>query len=59
MRAIMTVPERTFAKRRRDSEMGTAISEMILMGSQMGSQGGRGEHLSAQSCLGLENLTSL
>ena len=49
----MIVPERTFANKRSDIEIGTAISEMTLIGSQIGNHGGNGEHLSTQMSFAL------
>ena len=48
--AIITVPDNTFANKRNDREIGTAISLITLIGNQIGSHGGNGEHMSTQIC---------
>ena len=49
---IIIVPESTFANRRSDSDTGTANSLITLIGNQIGSQGGSGEHMSFQISFG-------
>ncbi len=49
----MTVPDNTFANKRKDREIGTAISLIRLIGNQIGSHGGNGEHMSVQIFFGL------
>ena len=44
----MTVPDNTLANRRSDSEIGTAIILITLIGIQSGSHGGSGEQSSLQ-----------
>ena len=50
--AIIAVPDKTFANKRSDREIGTAIALITLIGIQIGSQGGSGEHKSAQIVFG-------
>ena len=50
--AIMIVPDNTLANKRRDREIGTAISLMILIGNQIGSHAGSGEHIPFQISFG-------
>ena len=50
--AIMAVTDNTLANRRNDREIGTAMALITLMGSQIGSQGGRGEQRSVQIVIG-------
>ena len=51
--AMITVPESTFANKRNDKEIGTAISLIILIGAQIGSHGGSGEHMPTQMSFAL------
>ena len=48
----MMVPDRTFANKRKDNDTGTASSLIILIGNQIGNQGGNGEHMSLQISFG-------
>ncbi len=50
--AIIAVPDRTFANKRNDRDIGTATALTTLIGIQIGSQGGRGEQRSAQIVAG-------
>ena len=50
---MITVPESMFANKRSDREIGIAISLIMLIGAQIGSHGGNGEHIPVQICFAL------